>query len=412
MAHPPVRTCFFVILLLASCAASERLRKVFVHYLPWFDAEGLRYPERTGWCYPAGGTYDCQNDSTIHYSNTPLIGEYSLFDTHVLEYHLLLIQVAGIDGIIININPASAMQRSASLALLDKIAAMNALYNPHFEMKAIVSYDDGSAASEAAIPGLIEWTVQNVYMNGKYAPFIFHDDQTSSPVYLVWSESNRALYWSELNAKFGGNVTVLMRNAVGFEYSTGNFEWVNYLNRAPPKSDASNWGQQYFNDMDWIMAHQLDFGVSVDTINHLKMGGVYPGFDDVNVPPFWNGGQNRYILRTVNAGSTMNLTWQKQIGYVPQRLGGSVVVANPWVQVVTWNDWPEGTSIEPASLATYGYAAITVCHQQIPRFKQSANRYNTACLFEPHRIYQLRKNGLDSSADQAVLNLLQNACQS
>lgn len=402
--------CIVLVYLPALPARSERSRKVLVHYLPWYDSNGTRYAPRTGWCYHSEGTNDCANGATLHYSHTPLIGEYSLFDEDVLEYHLLLIHAAGIDGIILNINPASAMQRDASLALLDKIAMLHARHAPAFNVRVAISYDDGGAAAAGDIPELMRWTVDNVYRHETYASLMFHDDEREVPVYVVWSESNRALYWSVLNELFDGNVTVLSRNAVGFEFSTGNFEWVNYLNQAPPKDDGDNWGQQYFNDMDWIMARQSEMGVPLDTVNNLKMGNVYPGFDDVNVPAFWNGGQNRYILRDVSEGATMNLTWEKQISYRPQRLGGPDAVENPWVQIVTWNDWPEGTSIEPATDSSYGYKAIEICQQHIPRFKGIAARYGKECLRVPYHIYVLRKAGQVSEADQTVSNLLESNC--
>lgn len=401
--------CFLVLLQVTSIKSS-RTPKVFVHYLPWYDGNGTKYPQRTGWCYPTDGAYNCQDSGTKHYTNIPLIGEYSLFDNHVLEYHLLLIHTAGIDGIILNINPADAMQRDASIAVLDKIVDLNTRHAPAFQVRVIISYDDGGSASTDQISDLMRWTVDKVYKNNTYSSVIFRDDERNAPVYVVWSESNRAMYWSVLNELFAGNVTILTRNAVGFEYSTGNFEWVNYLNNAPPKTNTNNWGQQYFNDMDWIMARQSDMGVPPQSINLLKMGNVYPGFDDLNVPPFWNGGQNRYILRDMDQGTTMNLTWEQQISYTPQRLGGPDTVTNPWVQIVTWNDWPEGTSIEPATESSYGYSALETSFQQIPRFKGTSTPYDILCLRVPYQIYLHRKAALDDLAERGVAHLLQYTC--
>lgn len=400
--------CILVLLQISSIRSS-RTRRVFVHYLPWYDGNGTKYPPRTGWCYPTSA-YDCQDLETKHYTNYPLIKEYSLFDDHVLEYHLLLIHTAGINGIVLNINPANPMQRDASIAVLDKIVNLNTRYAPAFQLQAIVSYDDGGSAANDQISELMGWTVDRVYKNDTYSSIIFQDEERNTPVYVVWSETNRAMYWSVLNQLFEGSVTVLMRNAVGFEHSTGNFEWVNYLNNAPPKTNTANWGQQYFNDMDWIMARQSDMGVPPQSVNLLKMGNVYPGFDDVNVPSFWNGGQNRYILRNTDQGSTMALTWEQQISYMPQRLGGPDAVTNPWVQIVTWNDWPEGTSIEPATESSYGYTALETCFQQIPRFKGTSTPYDISCLRVPYQIYLHRKAALNDLAEQEIAHLLHYTC--
>eukprot|EP00737_Agarophyton_chilense_P003446 gb/GEZJ01004039.1/.p1 GENE.gb/GEZJ01004039.1/~~gb/GEZJ01004039.1/.p1 ORF type:complete len:653 (-),score=85.90 gb/GEZJ01004039.1/:165-2123(-) len=399
----------YVFLSLLSFSIAQSSRKVFVHYLPWYDASGEQYPARTGWCYPYGGTYDCSDLSVIHYSNVPLIGEYTQFDVHVLEYHFLLIFVTGIDGIIVNINPANALQKQLALFIFDTLLSMKSAF-PSFDLNIIVSYDDGGAVSDQSlITTYLQWVHSNIYNNPVYSPLIFRDD-SNRPVLLFWSESDNAHYWTTAQSLFQGNVLVFVRNAVNFQYSDGNFEWVNLLNTGKPLSNTANWGQQYFEDMDWVMARQSENGVPANTVNLLKMGGVYPGFDDQNVPPFWNGGTNRYHLRNVDDGETMALTWKKQIDYTPNRLGGPDPVQNPWIQIATWNDWPEGSSIEPSAAGGYGYTALETNRQKIAEFKMLSPSFQSACLAVPFEIYNRRKSMSADSAGDAVAQLLSGNC--
>jgi hypothetical protein len=110
----------------------------------------------------------------------------------------------------------------------------------------------------------------------------------------------------------------------------------------------------------------------------------------------------------------MALTWDEMLAYTPQRLGGEVAVEMPWIQVslpesviissvcvlffgiqltgpcsvktywrlwfgfcfdlisskvVTWNDWPEGTSVEPSSSAGYGPQDLALCRRGALLFK-------------------------------------------
>ena len=59
----------------------------------------------------------------------------------------------------------------------------------------------------------------------------------------------------------------------------------------------------------------------------------------------------RKVLRHVRAGSTYELTWNHILGFISNRYGGGDenIVDMPWVQIITWNDYPEGTQIEPRS---------------------------------------------------------------
>lgn len=395
-----------------SFVLSERPKKVFAHYLPWYDSEGLSgFPSRTGWCLPDGSNYDCTDRAVVHYTNFPLIGEYSLHNKNVLEYHFLLMHVAGIDGIIININPTNGFQTATSLFILDTLVDLLVTWSPVIDLKVVVSYDDGGGLSTDAITPLLTWVHANIYSNPKYSSLIFIDPETMNPVIMAWSESNIAQYWTTTQALFSSSVFLIVRNPGEFENSHGNFEWVNYLNTAPPKTNSENWGRQFFQDMDWKIARQSTvFSVDPADVNTVKMGGVYPGFDDVNVPPFWNGGTNRYHLRQVDDGETMALTWDMQINYTPLRLGGTDAVENPWVQIATWNDWPEGTSVEPATDDTYGYTALETCRTKIAEFKAQTPSFDVSCLRKPFFIYEMREAGNDIEAAIAVTQLLQGDC--
>ena len=400
-------------MLLTTPADAQRAKKVFAHYLPWYDATGLPNDDRSGWCYPDGtSSYSCTDPSIIHYSNSPLIGEYSQYDDDVLEYHLLTAFVAGIDGFIINLNPQSTSQKNITTQLLNRINTLKIDF-PSFDFKIIISYDDSGETNQTIINNNFTYIRDSIYTNAAYSNLVFLDDVGNVPVLLAWSESDPTYYWNTVQTLFGGNVTFMIRNPINFDYSTGNFEWLAYLNTGMPMNNTANWGEQYFQDFDWVMARQLDFGLmNPASVNEVKMGSAYPGFNDQNVPAFWNGGTNRYFHRTVDDGETMALTWQKQIDYTPKRLGGVDCVENAWVQLVTWNDWPEGTSIEPASSGTYGYAALYTTHTKIGEFKGVTPAFAGICLEVPYEIYQARKNNNNTIADQAITALLMQNCTS
>lgn len=392
--------------------SATRQKKVFAHYLPWYDSSGIDYPQRTGWCYPSSTT-NCSDPSVIHYTNSPLIGEYSLLNQSVVEYHLLLMHASGVDGIIMNINAQNPLQKQASLKVFDGILAMKSI-SATFDMKIIVSYDDGGGASNDTIDENMQWVYDNIYKpDGKYSPIVFIDDALSVPVFMTWSESNPDYYWQKVKELFSNDVLLLVRNPVNFELSDGNFEWVNYLQTDVERANDKAWGKNAFDDMDWLMARQLSrFGVDPEKVNTVKMGGVYPGFDDKNVPETWNGGVSRYLKRTVEDGDTFSLTWQMQVDYTPLRLSGETPVENPWVQITTWNDWPEGTSVEPATSDTYGYSALITTRTKAAAFKGVPPAFEEECLYRPYDIYELRKAGKTEDADSMRNSLFAGNCVS
>jgi hypothetical protein len=77
--------------------------KVYMHYMPWFDT-----PEtigKWGWHW----TMNTQDPDVIvdgkrqiasHYY--PMIGPYASSDRYVIEYHLLLMKLSGVDGVLID----------------------------------------------------------------------------------------------------------------------------------------------------------------------------------------------------------------------------------------------------------------------------------------------------------------------
>jgi hypothetical protein len=78
-------------------------RLILVHYMPWFEADPTA--RRWGWHWTMN-KYDptvVQNDRReIASKYYPVIGPYDSSDPHVIEYHLLLMHIAGIDGVIID----------------------------------------------------------------------------------------------------------------------------------------------------------------------------------------------------------------------------------------------------------------------------------------------------------------------
>ncbi|MFI5456990.1 MAG: hypothetical protein ACHRXM_16210 [Isosphaerales bacterium] len=84
-------------------AGGQAPTRIIAHYMPWYEAK----PHSPGWGWHwTMGTFDPEDRTSgrralaSHYR--PLIGPYDSGDLDVLEYHALLMKLAGIDGVILD----------------------------------------------------------------------------------------------------------------------------------------------------------------------------------------------------------------------------------------------------------------------------------------------------------------------
>jgi hypothetical protein len=95
--------------------------KVFVHYMPWFENKetnngiwGMHWTMNN--CNP--DLIDSSGNYTIASFYHPLIDPYASSDKDVIEYHLLLMKYAGIDGVMIDWYGSYDLNDFASYILL------------------------------------------------------------------------------------------------------------------------------------------------------------------------------------------------------------------------------------------------------------------------------------------------------
>ncbi len=86
-----------------AAAVTPAPRLLLAHYLPWYEARPVS--PHWGWhwtmnAFDPESQVDGRRSIASHFS--PLIGPYDSSDPHVLEYHLLLMKLAGIDGVIVD----------------------------------------------------------------------------------------------------------------------------------------------------------------------------------------------------------------------------------------------------------------------------------------------------------------------
>src|SRR6201986_4446089 len=103
---PPKNPDTSVTVLSAKPVTKTNSQKVYVHYMPWFETPATSGTGNWG----AHSTMANENPNTILSNGRrqlaswfyPMIGPYGSDDRDVIDYHLLLMKYAGIDGLIVD----------------------------------------------------------------------------------------------------------------------------------------------------------------------------------------------------------------------------------------------------------------------------------------------------------------------
>ncbi len=323
-------------------------KRVLGHYLTWYKTPGVRGEWRM-WntCSHNPDTLDPQGFHDIAAVHYPLTGVYDSADPKAIENHLLMALAADIDGYVIDFygnNDAGGIDEATRL-VLQQAEKINAQYAKDF--KIALMYDEGALIGQPA--PVVKATSDFSYMLQTYA---------SSPAYL-WANGKPAMFYFPKGpilsptdlAQVAQDFTLIYPDFPPdyLPVMDGSYAWVK---AEPWESDGSNWGEPYLR---WYyatfatLAPPLTFGV----------GGVWAGFDDVGVGEGWSCSGHRWIDR--QGGQVYDWTWGILDDY-NAGVGITTTVPISWVQLITLNDFMEGTELLPTVEDGYLYLQKTEDH--------------------------------------------------
>lgn len=387
------------LLLIFFCLPAPALeaasRRVMAHYLPWFQSKDDPYISTWGATWSANGhTPDAVDPLTgrrdISAKDYPLIGPYDSNDPKSLEYHILLAQSSGISGFIVDYFGTNS---DAGVRLIKQgfeALATNALYlnrlntaGLYSNFKVCLAYDEqalgfyGSAYSTHASNDLV--FIQNAYAGRS---FYATNAGTGKPLLFIWPYFSHLSYteWQTLLNRFTNFFAVDFKEYPSDHNFASHYPWVNGFT-----TDGSGWGSSY---LDGFYA-----GMATNSFARFATGGVWPGFDDSG----WRSTNVRIMNR--QGLDVYKNTWAKITAYA-----GTPLL--DLVQVITWNDWGEGTEIEPS--LEYSYQFVKETREQANAYMGQGFTDDRALLL-PQIIYNARLAVNQGIAPQANLILITNA---
>lgn len=340
-------------------------KKVFVHMMPWFETKesnngvwGLHWRmnnKNPNLILPNG-----QRDIASHYY--PSIGPYASGDANVIEYQLLLMKLSGIDGLFIdwpgvqNANDYPLLVRNTEkiVALLDKVGLSFAIV-----------YEDQNLPTSNTIPTA---QADMNYLQTNFFTRTNYEKVNNKPMLLVFGPqriSDAAQWTSVFSVLPVAPAFFTLWGESSEAPATGEFAWV---------------VQNNINSLNGFYANGY---------SGTKVSAAYPGFNSYYALGGWSG--PTWIIPHDNGNGDLG-TFQQTLD-----LGLAQTGIN-YLQLVTWNDYGEGTNIEPTK--EFGYGFLTTLQQRL------GVAYNQADLEMIDRLYRLRvekagDNDVQGKLDQA-----------
>lgn len=341
--------------------------RIFVHYMPWFETKaysgawGMHWTMAT--CNPEITDADGRRQIASHFY--PLIGPYDSNDPTVLDYHLLLMKYAGIEGVLVDWY--GSRTAAASLEALQK-----AVERAGLEI-AIVYEDRNNIDGAGDLGQMIQWGAADMsYLESKFFNRSSYTKVDDRPLLLCFGPialnkqdyPNSPTNWTEI---FAG-----LKTKPCFMPLYGH---------AGNASDERN--KNVAGEFTWIDANNRNFYAGLrQNYGSCFIASAYPGFYDYYAEGGW--------------GTSITKVDYRDGAEFREQLEVADTEKVPMIQLATWNDFGEGTQIEPTVEDGYKYLEIV---QEFARVK-----YDRSVLESIHRLYTLRVENAGNSTATAKLN--------
>ena len=342
-------------LLGVATAAGPSPPLLLAHLMPWYEA-----PPTAGWGWH--WTMNHYRPDSVAAGRRPIasrfypvIGPYHSGDEHVIEYQLLLMRLAGIDGVILDwyghvehLDYGVIHRNSERI-----VAAANRL-----GMKVAVCYEDRTLATleaagklagdrEAHVAAEIEWLAK------AWFPLECYVRLDGKPLLLSFGhEGLDDAGWQRARARAGTPVAY-----VGQQHlrpgAAGGFDW------PVPKRGLEAIETFATQSQSWPMRIPVAFPRFADIY---AQAGVHESWGSI----------------ADDDGKTFKTSLAKAFAMQP-----------PVIQLATWNDWGEGTVLEPST--EFGTRDLELLQAVRRRYVDPAFTPRAADLGLPQRLLELRR---------------------
>jgi hypothetical protein len=290
-------------------------QKILAHVMPWYASKPISGVWGWHWTMnhfnPEKFTNGRREIASKFY---PLTGPYDSFDKNIVEYQLLTMKLAGIDGIIIDwygltdLHDYSMLHRNSTL-LVDMAEKIGLSFAICYEDRTVIELEKRGRLNTSRalhVANEIRWLSKNWFSKKNY---LHYDDK---PILLSFGVDNMSdEEWSQA-IESAGNSVAYVSQAIPRKVAIGAFDW-------PVPSQGLDIHKKFIKKSDdWQLAIPVAFPRFDDIYEQAKVHGSYGHIPDNNGETF-----RKLLTDAIESNS-------------------------PFIQIATWNDWGEGTSIEPS----------------------------------------------------------------
>src|SRR6478736_1273768 len=368
--------------LLATGLAEATTKPLLVYYMPWYGAKP--YSDNWGWHWTMNhfnpDVIDATGERQIASWYHPLIGPYDSADPVVLEYHVLLMKLAGIEGVIVDwygrdnhLDYAINNERTAAIFKFARMAGL----------KFALCYEDRTVLQQVN-DGIL--TASNSLAHAQQTLLFVQSNYFGDPSYLQWS-----------------NRPVLLN--FGPQYFKANDQWEHIFsvlaptnrpafftedNRLPVGVGAFNWPPMWLSLAPGARGVLSVAALENYLANFEQNGNTWPAFISSAFPRFHD------VYQPAGVRAYWGYLGERKGEMMRMTLTRAMTNHSAMVQIVTWNDFGEGTVVEPTS--EYGYRDLGIIQDARRQYLDAGFTLRTNDLKLATRLYHLRRTaGLDSS---------------
>lgn len=309
-------------------------KKVFAHLMPWFENKDSNVPQGVWGQHWAMATKNPDMDSAglkqIASYYYPLTGPYASGDSVLIDYQLLMMKLSGIDGVFIDwpgtINlydyPKNADNTEKIIRQLHKTGLTYAIV--YEDQNVNIAFKKGAISNKmAAAQQDMRYMQQHFFTAGNYVTI------NRQPLLMVFGPQTfgKPEEWAEVFSVLPAKpafFTLWDHGSRAGNNATGEFAWINAdhlvsLNRFYARKDVQ------------------------------KIASAYPAFQAYYDKGGWGGPTFTILPEGINTfKTTLDLALASDADFV---------------QLPTWNDYGEGTMIEPTT--TFKYSLLEHLQQRL-----------------------------------------------
>ncbi|WP_298484926.1 glycoside hydrolase family 71/99-like protein [uncultured Maribacter sp.] len=311
-------------------------KKVYAHYMPWFqslDFDGY-WGQHWTMATKNPNTVDANGKREIASYYYPIIGPYSSNDPDLQEYHFLMMKLSGIDGVIFDWYGSKDVYdyqliKQSTETFMNRLQDLGMEFSIMYEDRVAQDIYNAGLSTSVVNAATMDFNyIKNTYFtksnflkhNSKELMFVFGPETITTTsdwdsIFSVFPQDQEPYFLTLWAAQ----------NMVG-NNASGEFLWV---------------------AGDHLLAHEYYYDTYL-TNNLVTVGSSYPGFNSFYEEGGWG------LNHTWNINHADGDTFVETLNYTHHE-------AADFIQLVTWNDFGEGTMLEPTE--EYGFLNLQLLQE-------------------------------------------------